>query len=135
MADDDDKVAEPQAEPATAQAIEGPDADGVIDLDKRKAARLEGKKVKPVVVFEGKTFELPRELPYDLLELMSEVIDSAGMGFSKPLDDTLEALLGKKGLAKLKELKPSVDDVGEMMAAVLVLYGLTAGESPASSDS
>jgi hypothetical protein len=135
MADEDKVVPRPDGPTPEEQAAARAEAEGVIDLDKKKAARLEGKRKTPTVLFGGETFELPRELPYDLLELMSEVIDSAGFGFSRPLDDTLGALLGEENLARFKALRPAVDDVAAMMNEVLVLYGLIQGESPASSDS
>lgn len=130
MEDDDTKgSAEPQPDEPAAGEVE-------IDLDKHKAARREAGKSGPVVRFGGDRFHLPAELPYDLIALMVEVMDSNGFGFSQPLDDTLELLLGsKKAVAKFKKHKPSVDDVAQLLEGVLVAYGVKPGESPASSDS
>jgi hypothetical protein len=96
----------------------------VIDLDQAKAARAEVAKEPVAIKFGGEEFELPAELPADFALLASE-------------DREYEALraLFRADTERFFGLRPSLDDVTELIAQIGTVYGLSVGESPASANS
>lgn len=96
----------------------------VIDLDKSRAARLEGKGEPVVVKFNGQDFTLPAEMPVEFA-LDADAGDLRG---------AIVALVGDQA-ADFFALKPSVEDVGELVDSVERIYGVEPGEAPASPDS
>lgn len=97
-----------------------------IDLDKARVARREAKKDGPEVTFGGKTFKLPVEIPYDLVQKLRDA--------SEDQADTvvLSALFGEKQWDAFLKLQPTLDDVSTLFESLAVEYGILAPQSSAS---
>lgn len=106
-----------------------------IDLDALAAARREAAGEAPTVVFHGETYTLPVELPFDVPESLALVADATLAGDSsamtKAISTMLEGLLGED-YARFRAGRPSMQDVEAFTEAVLKVYGMAPGESPAS---
>lgn len=104
-----------------------------IDLDKSKAARREAQPEPPTVKFGGVVFELPRELPFELIDELAEVADNeeGEMGQIKLIRVMTKVLLGDRE-EEFLALKPSLADIQTFVTEVYPMYGLTLGESSAS---
>lgn len=106
----------------------------IIDLDaaraQRAAARAEAGEESPVVRLEGRTFELPVELPADAIERLGPFLEQG----PEALRVGLEVFLGEH-YEPIMALGLSMDDAKELLEGVADAYGFDMGESPASSDS
>lgn len=92
-----------------------------IDLDAARAARREGKGKGPVLIFGGKEYQLPPELPYEALEPirgMSSSETAAGA-----MVDLMKALLGQYYDEIKTEL--SFDDLEEFVEGAMSEYGVS----------
>lgn len=89
----------------------------VIDLDQARAARAEAEKQPVTLKVAGQRLELPAELPAEYALYIDEGHVRAGV----------EALLGEHADA-FWELKPSADDVGELITQVDAVYGIDQGK-------
>lgn len=100
-----------------------------IDLDAKRAARRAQEKAGPVVVFGGKEWQLPPELPWDLVR------DAArGMsGDVDALDRILITLFGDDYRTDETFRDLGIVDVLELFEDIGPLYGLTLGNLQASS--
>lgn len=98
-----------------------------IDLDAAKAARREASGEAPIVVFGGKEFTLPVELPQSAAEAINDVSNDKGS-----VNDIFKILLNGQ-FSDFMALGPSVDDVKEFFDKIAPVYGVAStGESQAS---
>lgn len=107
-----------------------------VDLDALRQARREAYGDGPTVTFGGHTFQLPIELPFAVPEALIDVAiaTDAGdsVGITKATTRTIKALLGEN-FDEFMALGPSMDDVKELLNAVLAQYGMgDVGEPQAS---
>lgn len=104
-----------------------------IDLDKLKAARREADPDAPTVKFGGESFELPRELPFELVDQLSEIAANQDdeLGQLKLIRVMTRTLLGERE-EEFLALSPSLTDIQTLITEVYPMYGLTVGESSAS---
>jgi hypothetical protein len=110
---------------ASAAGKNGHGAARVIDLGAAKAARAEAQNEPVVLKWDDKTsFTLPVEMPADFALLASE----------GDLRGAVTALIGDQA-QKFFELRPSMEDLTALAELAGSVYGLTAGEAPASDDS
>lgn len=120
---------------ATTPTRKKPSANGtapgrVIDLGAaraaREAARSEAQR-KPVTLAwsDDISFELPVELPADFAMCARE----------GDLRGAVAALLGADKVEEFFALRPSMEDLNELVEAAAPVYGITPGESPASASS
>lgn len=93
-----------------------------IDLDAARAARAEIADEPVRLTFDGKTIELPVEMPADFALLLADG-DFRG---------ATTALLGDDNTGWFFDLRPSLDDLKALTKGAGEVYGLTAGESEAS---
>lgn len=104
---------------------------GSFDLDAARAAREEARgKSRHTVTFGGKKFTLPPDPPWLLIEAMAAVQQKAS-GVLTIYVAAIEELLGDQYEA-FRELKPSRDDMSDLVNAALAMYEDEPGESPAS---
>jgi hypothetical protein len=89
----------------------------VIDLDQARAARAEVAKEPVKIKFSDAEFELPAELPADFALLASEDREY----------DALRALF-RDDTERFFALRPSLDDVTELIEQIGSVYGLSTGE-------
>lgn len=106
-----------------------------VDLDAARQARREAEGEAPVVVFGGKSFELPVEMPFTFVEATAEYNRASkaedGTAASGVLADMVRAVFGSQ-YSEFMSLNPSVKDIEELMSGVAGMYGTDQGESPAS---
>lgn len=98
----------------------------IIDLDQAKLARAEARgDTRNEVVFGGRSFKLPPELPYDFAEFVSEGKYREGL-----------AVLMDGDSQEFFETKPTLEDLEEFTTSLVKMYtGRAEGESSASSGS
>ena len=76
----------------------------------------------------GERFELPAELPYEVLEPIGRLAaDERDLG---ALTATMRALMGEAEHARFAALRPSIADLNALVGALMAEYGLAG--SPAS---
>lgn len=103
-----------------------------IDLDAARAARREASGEAPVIVFGGKEFTLPVELPLEAAEVINKITSSAN---GTEISDVFKVLLGDR-YQEFRELGPSVPDVLAFFDEIAPAYGVKSlGESQASAGS
>lgn len=106
-----------------------PSTDGVrrIDLDAARAARREKLKDKEptVIIFQGREFPVPDELPASVFESITDLQGGNVAG----LTGTLESLLGKETYAEIKAIPDlTFDDLFFLVNSVVDSFGLSLGE-------
>src|SRR3954452_22546671 len=113
-------------------------AKAALDLDALQVPRDEVRSSGPTVKFRGKVFQLPPELPWEVVEGMSSAsIDATGS------TRALKAMFGtaaegegedeeQSGYQRFLALKPSLTDIKNLFDHVLGLYDAELGESSAS---
>ena len=109
--------------------------DFVVDMDSARAARREAQKQQPQVVFGGRTYVLPFELP---LEASLRLAEREGdeRSSAKAIMAVIEVLLGDQVEAFMSTPEFSGDDLEAFLEGVLPLYGVgDTGESKASGSS
>lgn len=89
----------------------------LLDLDSARAARFEASKEKPVVVFGGKQFEMPVELPLNMVEALTK----------GDIGTAMDILFGERA-SEFMELGPSMQDLTELVT----VYGVGLGEASVS---
>ena|SRR3990170_249705 len=102
-----------------------------LDLDAVAAARRAARGQAPTITFGGRTFALPLEMNFSLVELIAEMdraSDEEQVGLMRRI---AEALFGDQ-LSALVELGISHDDLGAVIVSLPRLYGMRRGESGAS---
>lgn len=92
-----------------------------IDLDAARAARREGKGLGPVLVFGGKEYQLPAELPFEALEPIRGLSDSSTAAGG--MVDLVKALLGQHYEEVKAEL--SFDDLEAFVEGAMREYGVS----------
>lgn len=95
-------------------------ASRTIDLDAARAARAEKLGPAPTVVVGGESFDLPRELPADVVTAYG----LAARGDVTGIFDALEQLFGATAWAKIK-VGLSWDDAAFLLEESTKLYGFT----------
>jgi len=109
-----------------------------IDLDALEAARREASEECPVVKFKGKTFEMPVELPFTIVEAIGRLENAPEEKKNEVagalLSDIARALFGER-FREFLELGPSMNDVSALIEHVSGVYGTSTGESSASGNS
>jgi hypothetical protein len=85
------------------------------DLDAAKAARAEKVEAKHFT-FGGERFDLPAEMPYEVVV--------AAQGDTAELDGIMRGLLGDEAHARFVALKPSAGDVNDLVGWLMPEYGL-----------
>lgn len=101
-------------------------SDRVLDLDKARAARAEAAGEAPVVVFAGREYVLPVEVPADFAFAME----------GRNLHDAIRALfLTPEDADSFFASKPTLEDLGALADGIGEMYGLSAPESVASGGS
>lgn len=104
-----------------------------IDLDAARAARREANGEAPTITFDGKTFTLPVELPFEVaaqIAAMQKDEDASG------IRGAVEAFLGSDAASDFFESRPSVADVNALVEGLVKAYGFEdVGESQASAAS
>jgi hypothetical protein len=112
--------------------------DRVVDLNKLRAARYEKKGPAPKVAFGKRTFTLPREVPFVVVEAFNRIDEATKSentaSSTAALLDAMKGLLGKDYDAFMAE-SPSTDDMTAFLEGVLTEYGIETGESEASPES
>lgn len=126
-----------------------------IDLDKARAARREAAGEAPTFVLDEREFALPAEMPFEVIEKVGEIraaavidpktgepeLDADG---EPRMDATIVAgailgmfkiMLGDAEYAAFMQLRPSMDDLSALFDGVMAEYGVTPGESQASTSS
>lgn len=107
-----------------------------IDLDARRAARREALGEPIVVVLEGEEFVLPVEMPVALLGLVSDLggldTDAEKAAAVYPL---AQALLGPEAWNRLLAVRPSIDDLLEIVDVAMEQYAVDPPSPPESSGS
>jgi hypothetical protein len=89
---------------------------GEFDLDAAKAARAEKVEDK-FFTFGGERFDLPSEMPYDVVV--------AAQSADGELDGIMRGLLGDdEAYARFVALKPSAGDVNDLVGWLMPEYGL-----------
>lgn len=109
-----------------------------IDLDAARAARREANGVAPSVRFNGETYELPVEVPFETTKLMIAVsAETDAVRINEMVDGVLGALLGEEGYRKFlaSSPAPTLQDVIALIYGLTIEYGVTLGESRASTES
>jgi hypothetical protein len=107
-----------------------------VNLDEMRAARAENapKSDAPKVVFKGKTFTLPLELPFGVFLRLGELeSDESGEKAMPIMRELVEALFAKRA-GEFLALGPSFDDLMALMTHLTDAYGIDPKAS-ASSDS
>lgn len=97
-----------------------------IDLDAARAARAEKtpKSSTPKVVFHGKRFPLPAELPFGVFLRLGQLDDKVEDELAlEIMAETVETLFGARANEFLA-LGPSIDDLMTLMAALVDGYNL-----------
>lgn len=94
---------------------------GEINLDTARAAREEVK-AERTFVFRGETFELPAELPYEVLEPIGILgLNPDNLG---AIREVMRAILGQEAHDRFESLKPSIPDLNELVGGLFSEYGL-----------
>lgn len=110
----------------------------MIDLNKQRAARREGKGEAPVVVIGDGNFTLPVEMPFETVEAIARVQVAQETGNTTAMHmailDTLRVLFGPQYDAFMAT-QPSVEDLSALMDGVLAEYGMSDPEPDASDGS
>jgi hypothetical protein len=103
----------------------GPPPQRVIDLASARAARLEAQGQPVVLKWDEKTsFTLPVEMPAEF----------AILGEERDIRGAIAALIGDQ-FEEFLALRPSMDDLMELMKAAATVYGMEPGEFQASDGS
>jgi hypothetical protein len=89
-----------------------------INLDQARAARAEASGEPVVLIFKGKKFSLPPELPAEFALCADE----------GRLRESIHALFGETKAGEFFKLEPSLDDLTTMLDSVKSMYGLGEGE-------
>lgn len=110
-----------------------------INLDSARAARRESGKEAPTVVFGKKTYTLPVELPFPVVQQFTAMAGDRLKGDAVAVNAALESifrnLFGQKQYEQFMAAGPSLDDLTELLQGLAAEYGVTQGESSASEDS
>ncbi len=104
-----------------------------VDLDAARAARREAKGEAPKVVFGGETFDLPIEMPFEIVEELGR-LQSAGEDGTlagQAVLAVVHLLMGDQYKAFMAH-RPSMDDLTELANGAMKEYGFGPGESRAS---
>lgn len=97
-----------------------------IDLDALAAQRAEGRGEPPTITFKGEAFELPVEMPIEVVEAWNADADAVTFG---------KAVLGDQW-ERFRALRPSREDILLGIGSkLLALWGVSSGESKASDES
>lgn len=99
-----------------------------IDLDAARIARLGAKKKGPKVVYEGKTYVLAPELPFEVLELFAELVDENTAG--QAIVNIARVLLGDHYPAFHAM---SMEDLNVFLEGIMAEYGVAAPLSSSAS--
>lgn len=105
-----------------------------INLDEARAARREVDAVAPVIVFGGREYVLPIELPVEVVRSLTELADLSGKKdvdgneITKVLLDTVRGFLGDQ-YDDFMQNSPSVNDLSAFVEGIPSEYGLGLGES------
>jgi hypothetical protein len=114
-----------KAKPPAAAKNGGPPAQRVIDLAAARVARLEAQgELVTLKWSDDITFTLPVEMPADF----------AILGQERDVHGAVAALIGDR-TDEFFALRPSMDDLMELLQAAGKVYGMEPGESPASDGS
>lgn len=119
-----------------------------IDLDTYRAARREAQSEAPKVKFDGKEYELPVEMPLEVLEALDAFDpEMTGTAMATSVLRVCRILLGEEGYEQFRASRPSLEDVMAFLngvkgedeqqhGGVLQAYGFGGpGESSAPVDS
>lgn len=119
------KRAAAAARNGAASSPKGAAARAIIDLDKARAARLEVAGDGPIIVWGGQEFQLPPELPVDVMHytLQGDVHAAVLALFD---DDEGEAT------RFLDAQRITFNDFQELVKGIEPAYGISPGEAPAS---
>jgi hypothetical protein len=95
-----------------------------IDLDAAAAARAEAQGEPVTLIFRESEFTLPVEMPADF----------ALHAQAERLRESVSALIGEKA-EEFFALRPSIEDITELVNAAARIYGVSPGEAAASAGS
>lgn len=95
------------------------DKERVIDLDTARSARNEAKKNNPKIKFNGKTYDLPNELPW-------MIVESAASQDSNQIINSLKSLLGEQWDEFVKS-GVSVADMTVLLENIATVYAIDPG--------
>jgi hypothetical protein len=110
-----------------------------IDLDALAAIRREAAGKNPTVKFGGKTFKLPVEMPFAVVEAVGQISsadddDQKNLIMSRLMVELAQALFGDR-YKEFLGLHPSTNDVTALVENISIAYGTDSGESQASGTS
>jgi len=110
-----------------------------IDLDALAAIRREAAGKEPTVRFGGKTFKLPVEMPFAVVEAVGKIRgaeddEERNVVMSQLMVDLSKALFGDQ-YKEFLDLHPSTNDVTALVENISIVYGTDSGESQASGTS
>lgn len=95
-----------------------------IDLDAARAARREATSETPTVIFGGREFALPEELPFGVFVSLAEMRENpTNAQATGAVESLLRTLFGER-TDEFIDLGPSLDDVQTLIEAALDEYGL-----------
>jgi hypothetical protein len=99
----------------------------VIDLDAIGAARREAQDERPLVRFGGEEFQLPKEMPFAVIEAVGRVQPKEGeepdnAAIAESMADIARSLFGKK-YRRFLDLGPSVEDLSSLLERLAPAYG------------
>lgn len=104
---------------------------GGIDLDAARQAREEVA-AERFFVFHDQRFDLPADLPYDVLEGIGRLaVNEADLG---AITAVMVALLGEEDHERFRSLRPSLADLNDLVAAMFVEYNLGQSAAAAAAD-
>ena len=106
-----------------------------IDLDAAKAARREANGEAPTVVFGGKEYELPVELPFEVATSMAGLDEESIKADPSLVGEKINAVVSILFGTSVEEFMggaPSMNDLMALIEGLSGVYGLDAGESQAS---
>jgi hypothetical protein len=92
----------------------------IIDLDAARNARSEAKAEAPVIKLGNKTYKLPNELPW-------LVVEAASSGDTKNIVNAIKLLLGDQW-SEFESNGLSVADMTVLLENIATIYGTDSGE-------
>ena len=92
----------------------------IIDLDAARNARSEAKAEVPVIKLGNKTYKLPNELPW-------LVVEAASSGDTKNIVNAIKLLLGDQW-SEFESNGLSVADMTVLLENIATIYGTDSGE-------
>lgn len=110
-----------------------------IDLDAARRERRGTDEAEPITVtLNGHEFTLAEELPFEVVEKLGPLRDASAADKAPEVATAIlsifDVLLGEEQFDSFRKERPSMDDLLFLLQESLKAYGVTLGESEASSN-